>query len=250
MAETEFVPSIDEPSGEGFGDTPLLDFWADGCGWQLRSGTSRAGNPWQRVNFKFTNLDVIESTEPYIYPTGEVSLFYSDPARTPKKTPGQGTNDWEVWAESVRNFTDLPEGNPLDVLMGGRWRQPGDEANCPGMRMHWKKVDSLIRVGPDRDAAEGTPEAEWRDVTRPAWQVVEIQGLAGTASAGGTDIYTFLVGLADGKTEVEFKQAGLSDQQVMSKPEIVQKFTDNSIVSELEALGKITRAEDGKLHKV
>lgn len=241
---SDFNPSFEPPSGEFNNDIPVVEFWATGAGWQHKSGKSAKGNEWHRINFKFKEAEIVETTEPFMFPVFEVSMFYSDPSRTPKRQEGQGTSEWEILSESIREYFPESTGGVgiLNDLMGGQFVNPGDEIT--GRRQHWKRVESLIRVGPNQS------NPEWHDEEMKCWKLVGIEGMKGSGGAGGVDIYTYLADLADGKTSREFKTAALGDREVLSKPAIVGKFTEDTMVQELVDLEKVSRDAEDRLHKV
>lgn len=260
--------SIDEPSGADFGDTPLQDFWCVGAGYEVKGGKSRSGkSDWMRVYFRGVQVEVLESSTPYPFDTSEVSIFYSDPKRTPKRREGKGTNDWEALGESIRQY-----GLKLDDVMGSRVNGPeGTMPEKMGMKIRLKRVPTLLNVPPDTDAAEkivvGDPAdpaalaeqgrlMKYHDALAPAWKVVEIDGLANNGSTPGVAISTqvnlmdYVLGLADGKSEPEFYNTALDDPEVMKNPSLITQLTERTFVQQMKDLGRLTQDPDTTLHKV
>lgn len=280
------------------GESPLVDFWGTGCGWMVKGGTGRdranadgtvtPGRPWQRIQFNWIGLEVLESNEPYPHPTATLSCFYSDPDRSYKARPGQGTNEWDAWCKPLRAMG--LEGNPgLDKAFGGIVYQEGQQPASAGLRMHVKRVPTLVRVGPDTDAAaqamaqgdaaEGKRLAGWHDAVRDLLTIVEIEGVGQyipdetsmvqpttpavntngaapvatpvmAAAAPEFNIIDYVLGLADGKTVDQFYQAALDDAQVMANPSLVTQMTGRSFHTTMVGLGKLTfNAATGLLGK-
>lgn len=242
-----FRPSISEPSGAEFGDSPLLDFWAIGAGYEVKGGTSQKGNPWQRVHFRGIIEEVIASTDVYPLPTCDISIMYSAPERTPKRRPGQGTNEWETFSESLRKIYGDKEAGALDDIWGGLVSGDGSQPEKPGKKYHMKRVDTLLRVGPN------DTNNQWHDEMKPAWQVVEVVGV-GSSETGGTPqqngIQEYVLGLADGKTEDAFHAAALDDAQVVSNPGLVTMLSNREFVPSMKQLGILSQDENGVLHRV
>lgn len=250
-----FRPSTAPPSGADYGDSPLRDFWGRGSGFSVRGGVGAKGRAWQRVGFQFTELQVLETDgSVYPFPTAEISIFYSDPAQTPKRREGQGTNDWEALCESMRDlYGDSPDA--IDNLFGGQTFGEGSQPPKPGTWQHWTKVPTLLRVGPNDS------NNTWHDETVLAWKVVEVDGVAstggGTTPAGtpaptqqGNALVDHVLDLAEGKTEEAFYAAALDDSTVLATPSIVTPITDRTFIANMVQLGKLTKDSNGLLHRV
>lgn len=254
-----FKLSTAEPSGADFGDSPLRNFWLTGMGYEVRGGTSQRGNPWQRVYFRGNDIEVLETDgSAYPFPTAEISIFYSDPARTPKRREGAGTNDWEVLCESIRDFYGDKE-DAIDDLWGGPVQGEGAQPGKPGKRFRMEKVMTLLRVPPNDS------NKQYHDEQTLAWKVVEVEGMArlsGTAPASssangstasasdGDALQAHVLNLADGKTEEAFYAAALDDSTVLATPSLVTPITERSFIASMVALNRLTKDSDGLLHKV
>lgn len=278
-----FQLSVDEPSGAEYGDSPLLDFWAVGAGYEVKGGTSAKGRAWQRVYFKGVDVEVLEATDVYPYPTSEVSIFYSDPTKTPKRKPGEGTNDWEALCESLRLLYG-PEkaAEAINDLWGGPVVGEGTAPTKPGRRHRMKRVPTRMRVGPNAekaaellaagDQAGATTFGKWHDEVVLGWRVVEVDGIgklewndegdlgkagtiagssngAGSSAPGGISTAQYVLNLADGKTEPEFNAAATDDDVVMADPGLITQLSDHTWLNNMLQVGILTKDANGVLHK-
>ena len=258
--EGYFKPSTAEPSGPEFGESPLRDFWSTGAGYEVKGGTATTGNPWQRVYFRgiVGPGDVLECIEVYPLPSSEISIFYSDPARTPKRRSGQGTNEWEVFSESIRAFYgDRPDA--LDDLFGGQVVGEGTMPTKPGKRMRMIMTLSAINVSPKACQCK-IPNDKWHDEQKLAWRVVEVEGMSAVSADGaipntpaatsGTDLQTYVLNLADGKDQATFYAAALDDAKVLGNPGLVVQLSERAFIDQMVQLGQLTQDEKGVLHIV
>lgn len=253
-ADLDFVPSSAEPTGKPFGETPLVDFWGTGAGYAVKSGTSRGrdgkpGRKWTRVEPHWKDVEVIESTDVYPFDTAEIGFFYTDPQVQAKRQENKGTSDWEVLSESIRKFY----GNDPECflkLFGSRVFE-GQDSQPTGMRMHMKLVDSLLNVGPDPEADNENDRTKWHDAIRPAWRVIEVQGLSGSSNGSGNQANTAmstLMGIANGKSPEEFYMQVLQNQELMgsmaNNPGLVEQLKNKTFVDMLKDLGRL-KVENG-----
>lgn len=235
---TGFKPSVDEPTG---GESPLIEFWGVLQSYQGQQLVSKSTNrPYQTVLFKFTDLEVIESTDPYPFPVAELRFFYNPPSQS------YGNTAWEALANSVRSRLGLVGSDAFDQLVG--------------KRQHWRKELFPISTKViERDEAgeevmvNGVPKVAYVNVDTPSFRIVEvdgIQGQAGSAGGAGFDLVDHVLSLADGKTELQFNAVVMDDQQVMRNPSLVAELTNGSFMATMTATGKLTKDAEGLLHKV
>ncbi len=184
-------------------------------------------------NFNFKDIEIIETTEPYAFPIVVVNLNYSPPSD--KGRPGQG-NKWEVMAASLRKLS--PDNADLDVIIG--------------KMQEWEQGPGTLRL-PLNDA-EGAPQLDgngvaiWGDVQADCWRIVSVEGL-GSAQEVDADFNTFLVDLADGKTEPQFYSAALQNEQVNTRSNITQALVDRKLLTTLTEMKLLHRDAEGILHK-
>lgn len=180
--------------------------------------------------FDFKEVEVIESTEPYPFPIAQVRIGYAPP------TSSFGKSRWEALASSVRKL--VPDGE-LDALVGKR--QEWAVLPCT-LNQRLTDEDGNVILN-----EKGRPK--YGDVEGESWQIVSVDGLGSVAQVDA-DFNAYLSALADGKTEQQFYEAALTDQQVITKPTVVKALTDRVLLDTLIAAERITRDTEGVLHKV
>ena len=221
--------STAEPSG-GFG-TPLLRFKG-----VLTSCPARKFTSYEReriaVDFQFSDVEVLESSEPYPFPIAQISILYVNP-----QTSG-GQSEWASWCKAFRKIAGGPDPD-REVLVGHK--------------QEWALLPATLRR-PLTDE-EGNPLLDgngkrvWGDVEDKAWQIVSVDGL-GSVEQADADFDSFIVDLADGKTEPAFYEAALTNSKVTARPNIVTAITERKLLAVLIESGRLTRDTEGVLHKV
>ncbi len=234
----EFVPEVRAPGN------PLIHFKGVLKEYKPIAGAA-GGRQWTNIEFNFTDVDVLESLDPYLFPIATLTVKYTKPGD--KGKPGQG-NKWEVLAASLRKLL----GNNADIrklvgkaqewhLLPGILRLPltDDEGN----QVMMENDDGTPVIGDD-----GLPRQEWGDVAQGCWQLVALEGV-GSVEEVDTEFMGHLCGLAEGKDERAFYEAAFCDPQVTAKPDVVQAITDRKLLQTLLDAGRLTRGSDGILHK-
>lgn len=163
------------------------------------------------IQFSFTDVEVIESTEPYPFPIAQIKVSYSTKTKT----------KWDALAKSVK--TTLGPEASLDGLVG--------------KRQQWAMQPATLRVMDDETKV-------WGDGQVDCWKVVKIEGVAPPE-----DLTDHIVGLADGKDEKAFNQAFLTDDKLRTRPDLITALTERKLVEPLITAGKLTRDAEGVLHK-
>lgn len=176
------------------------------------------GNARVRVKFQFTDLEVIESTEPYLLPIAEISIGYSNRSETA----------WAALAASCRKLLPTPDPNLLE-----------------GKTQVWHYTTARLRVNRD---------GEWVTADdAKAWQVEEIEGY-GSADEGGKDLMTEIVSLLDGKDESAFNNAFFTSAELKRLPgyqdALNDLLNDRGLYKALESGGLVAKDADGIYHKV
>jgi len=220
--EASFKPSLDKPSGQG----PLRRFRGRLQSWEAvdktadNDGRSRT---YKQIQFKIMELDVLEATEPYPFPQAAINLTYSPP------DSARGPSRWEAFASSLRTLS--PTNPDLDILV--------DKVS------EWAMLPFTLRTPKDVvDEETGLTKQVWGPEEVDCWQVVDIEGLAKPE-----DLTELIIGLADGKTEVEFNQALLTNAQITPRVDIVTSITERKLLPALLAGGRLTQDNEGVLHK-
>ena len=234
----EFVPSIRAPGN------PLQRFRGKGNGYTVNAGQA-GGRQYTNIEFLFTEVEVIKSTEPFLFPIAQFTVKYSKPSD--RGRPGQG-NRWEVMSASLRkllgvgaDIKDL-EGKMQEwAMLPGTLRLPlDDEDGNPLMEID--AAGDLV-LGDDQQ-----PRRAWGDVQQDCWQLVALEG-AGSVEEVDTEFMAHLCELADGKDDRAFYEAAFGDPKVTGKPDIIQAITDRQLIQTLLDAGRLVRSADGILHK-
>ncbi len=109
-----------------------------------------------------------------------------------------------------------------------------------GKTQEWAYLSAKLRTKQDSGA--------WEDVEGEAWQLVTLAGAVGEAGADdGIDDH--ILDLLDGKTEKDFYQLFYQDAKVRAHPELISAATERTLLTSLEAAGRITRDTEGIYHK-
>lgn len=237
MVQEQFVPEVRAPGN------PLVHF--KGILKEYKSVPGAAGGrQWTNIEFNFTDVDVIESLEPYLFPIATITIKYTKPGD--RGRPGQG-NKWEVLAASLRKLL----GAEADIrklagkaqewhLLPGTLRLPlQDEDGTPKMEEDAEGNPVLDDAGNQRQA--------WGDVVQGCWQLVALEGV-GSVEEVDTEFMAHLCGLAEGKDERGFYEAAFADPKVTAKPETVQAITDRKLLQTLLDAGRLSRGADNILH--
>lgn len=225
----QFKPSIERPTG---GESPLRRFKGVLANYTPEERTSQQDqSKYMIINFNFTDVEAMESEEPYPFPIAIIKIGYKPPKDS------RGGTKWDAFSGSLRKLS--PANPDLDVLVG--------------QRQEWAMLPFKIR-SPISDE-EGNPSLDgnnrpiWGDLDVLCWKVVKVEGL-GSAEEKDADFNAFLVDLADGKTEPKFYEAALTDSKVTARANIVEAITGRQLLSTLMEMNLLTRDAEGILHKV
>lgn len=179
------------------------------------------------VELNFGDVEVIDTTEPYPWPTIKLPISYKPPSES------KGGTKFEAMAKSVRKLN-----TDLDGLIG--------------LTQEWAVLPATVRS--QIVDAEGEPKLDgngkqlWGDIQVGCWQIVSAEGLGSTEEAEA-DFSVRILDIADGKTEKAFYTAALEEQTVRDRPEIVTSITDRTILQPLIEAGRLTKDDEGILHK-
>ena len=225
MTQEPFRPSTAEPTGGG---TPLRRFRGTLQACPLRKA-EREGKERLVVDFQFQDIEVLESESPYPFPIASISINYINPQES------RGDTNWEAFS---RTFRKVAAGQDIEVLVGHR--------------QEWAMLPAKLRR-PLTDE-EGNPVIDgngrqvWGNLDGIAWQIVSVDGL-GSVEQADTDFDSFIVDLADGKTEPAFHEAALTNSKVTARPNIVTAITERKLLAVLIESGRLSRDTEGVLHK-
>lgn len=197
--------------------TPVVVHFKGRLGMIEDRDVERDGRTRRQVTFKHVEIEAFETTAPYTFPIFDVQINYSQAQDQP----------WSVFTES---FRQLAPDNNLDLYQ------------LEGKVCEWKWSDCKL----SRPVSQGSREFALQDAK--AWKLVSVEGW----SAEGTETYNLdelILELLNGKTANEFSQAYYSDNRVRSTPgyeAATEKLAKGTLLSELEAAGKVTRDDEGR----
>lgn len=180
---------------------------------------TRMGNrgPYDVAIFSFTDVEVLESTEPYPFPTAQLQISHSTRTET----------RWAAFADSIRRLFGEEEGATTDPLVG-------------------KKQEWAMLPAPTRRPVDlNEPQGDWETQDTDCWQVVSVEGAAEAAA----DLSAHILELLDGVPEAKSSEVLLADKQVMASPDTINAITGRALLPALLASGALMRDEEGVLHK-
>lgn len=191
---------------DGGGGTPLRDFWGD-----LKSIYPETDPYGDKNVLNFADIEVIESTEPYNFPTATIRI----------KISNKKDSSWGVFGGSVNVFLEPDE----------------DVADLVDKRLHMQMQVGYEFGGKDK---EGKPF-----VGNP-WKVVEIDGVsAAGADASVSSSVTKAKALLSGKTRAEFNKAALADTAIRKDAELQRSIVDKSFIKAMLDTGEYIEDENG-----
>jgi hypothetical protein len=212
MTQPQFSTKADEFLAAGL---PLRDFWG-----VLSDIVPQFGGDRKYIQLPCTEVEVIE-TDPgvtWIHPVCQLELtaFFDNSTGKPRQF-----GDWWNIVESgeILGFPDF--------------------ANLKGKRLHFK---STMRQYESRTSKndDGTPVM----VNAKNWQIVEVAGMGtGSTSNGIATINDLLQLLSDPKTQTEFTQAVISNQNLKDEYGGTDLFNGN-LLSGLVGAGQVTMDGD------
>lgn len=197
--------------GEGFQTTPLTDFRGRLVDFDIDTRFSRT-----TVQLKFTDVEVIESREPYNFPVAQIDIRYSDRKRS----------KWGIYQKSIK---DLLAGAPITKFQ-------------PLFDQHLVDKMQRMTLTPGHDLGFKDRETG-EDVIVDAWTLTELEG-AGVTEQTPLDI---ALDLANGKTVPEFNTAALKNPGIKGTA-IQTDILNNTFIQRMLDEGLLTEDKDGILH--
>lgn len=166
-----------------------------------------------RLKYNFTDIEVIESKEPFEFPIFSFEVTY-----TPKMT----ASAFGALVDSVSEIVP-PEarGNPRFI---------------EGLQVHMKWSETLLR---------GQQDGKWDDYPGFAWKFVGVEGFT---AEEGPSLNERVLKLMVGESETTFQQAYYGETALQTLPgynEMTQKLAEGTLFSEFEESGLIKRDEEG-----
>lgn len=231
MVQEGFKPDTSAPAAE----MPMLEFRGKLAKYEAKATTYQPRNEGEtertttRIEFSFTDVQPIrlKQNEVYPFPIALITINYADPQRS------FGTDRWSHFTKSGR------------LLFGGN--NPFDLDALIGKEQVWEQQEKTLRL-PDENN-------KWTDQLSLCWVLKSVEGIqAGTANGASSDsleeLYAYMAGVADGKTEQEFYIALVAEQRVTSNPTVTKQITDHTLVDFMVSSERITRGPDGVLAAV
>ena len=225
---------------EGFQRTPLRDFWGKctSITGEMRSGNSGA---FAVALYNFDELEVIESTEPYTSPVGQVETPVSKKGKSKMGYLGASI-------DGVIN-AGLPLDAPPEAVK--------NQGYIIGKTCHMKLTPG--HMIPNKDDATGV----WGEKPTDCWVLLEIRGegapaatsatpapAAATATQPVVNAHAKALEILDGKTEQQWHQAVFVDPVVKADTAVIMSIANREFLAALEAAGTVTKGDDGIYHKV
>ena len=186
---------------------------------------NRAGaKPYIVLIFKFDKIEVIESNEPYKFPTTTIEM---------PEFNFQGTA-WDALKRSITPFESVVQGNINNLI---------------GKVQEWMQLPATMRDRQqDGTNPDGSIKYTYGDVVRNTWHIVAIEGATDTQE----QLLTTIIDMADGKDEIAFSTAFLGAvnlRNLSGYTDMVKQVVERSLLKNLVAAGQLTF--DGTLyHKV
>ncbi len=194
---------------EDFG-TPIKEFKGVLVGYTLE--------PDKPAKLNFDQVEIIESSEPYPYPTCTIEIWPSNRVKS----------NWGIFGTSLGKI--IPADQDLrDCISKVFWMK-----FTPGHMLRRKNKET----------------EEWGDVAVNAWEVIEAGGAGGGATSGaqGMTAIDKAKALLDGKNVVDFNKAAMADDLVRSDPELLKSIVAKTFVAELVDSGSFTKDGDDVFH--
>ena len=161
------------------------------------------------VILNFKDVEVVESAEPYNFPTATCAIKLSNKKRSA----------WGIFAESL-----------AELLSDGQ-----DIKDCIGKKLGLFMEEGHI-YGEDRITGE--------DMVGNPWHVFEAEGVTARAEAVGS-AKDRAKELLIGKTRAEFNKAAYADTLIRKDTALQRAITDKSFITSLIQLGEIEEDENG-----
>lgn len=170
---------------------------------------------FKRATFSFTELQVLETTEPYTNPILHIQIIYATFPNT----------QWTVLGSSARKITGEYSPDPLK-----------------GKLQEWAVLPAKVNQ-------RNQETNKYEVVDSESWQVVSIEGYATPAGDNGTSTQPItpdmIAKLAVGKTEAQFNDEAFKDPQIREDKKLRDQIMDREVLPALIAGGFLTRDEAG-----
>lgn len=208
MVEEQIVPTVRnlEPAGEF---QPLREF--KGVLEKIESSHDEEYNT-THMHLHFTDVDVIESEEPYDFPIASIRFPYNLKVGT----------RWGIFSNTVTSF--LEDNQDISDLVG-----------C---NLHMKMGIHKLWHGRERKRTD-----------QLAWELIGVEGtpIPGTVKEESNAMNRALE-ILDGKTIQKFNSESLKDPIIRGDPEVSKAITDKVFAETMLAEGVVIIDEEGIHH--
>ena len=195
---------------EDFG-TPIKKFKGTLVGYTLE--------PEKPAKLNFDNVEIIESTEPYPYPTCTIEIWPSNRIKS----------NWGIFGVSLGKL--IPPEQDLKDCINKRFG------------MEFTGGHMLRRKNKETE--------EWGEVPVSAWEVYEVDGVtAGEPGAAPVSARDRAKALLDGKTIGDFNKAAMADDAVRNDQELLASIVAKTFTAELVDSGEFIKDGDDIYRKV
>ncbi len=181
--------------------------------------------------FDFTDVVVLESTEPYPFPIATIELPYN---------PKIGTR-WNVFAISANKILGTNDINLLQNKDQEWYYGP-----CK-IRGPLYNEDGTEKIGKN-----GRPE--WGDVATSGWQVVSVEGFSNSnGTSSGINLTDLIIDMVNGKTDKEFYAEFFTDPTIKKAPgylDASEAASERKLLVSIAGAGRIVQNSEGVWSKV
>lgn len=187
--------------------------------------------PKLEVLYNFSELEVIETTEPYPSPITQMNIMHSNRVKS----------NMGVLGASIDKIINagLDENAAQDKVK--------NQDFLKGKIQEWKMTPGHMMWDADRGA----------ETPRECWEVVMVEGVGGTSSSGtiaptveqGVTPLQQAINLLDGKTLQQWNNIVFQDPLVKGDADLVNSIIQGSLITGLEAAGTLTKDDNGVYHK-
>lgn len=200
------------------------------------------------VHLNFKDVEPIDTTEPYNFPTATITLGLSNRTKSKYGIFGKSTADILDMQYSKEQLTP---GSPQYIKPDAR----ADIDTCIGKRMGLVMADGIDgRPTPPKLFDGRANEGKGGDVDTPTWMCYQIEGI-GVAGNAGVSPNEQAYKLLDGRTSQQFKQTAVTDPVIRADAGLLAMISmPDSAPSNFAAVavkaGAFTVGADGVYHRV
>mgnify|MGYP001595296442 CR=1 FL=1 len=218
-------PSFKGLKSGGEWRTPLKKFRG-----RLKSITPKAEKFGTMVHFGSTEVQVILSDTPYLYPIADISIKYSE----------QENSGWGKLGDSYAKAM-------------GCSRDEVDLGKAVGKLQTWERKDNYLfgtRSSEVTDPNTGEKSTVKEEMKGTVWEVSDIEGMVSSLIPGAVpkSLLDTVIGLMDGRNQNAWWRAALTNEDVKKDAKLQDSIMNNTLLEGLKAAGTVMEDENGILH--